>query len=215
MGFSRTLNALLAHLPRTRQSLLFSATQTDSVKDLARLSLNEPIYVGVKEVGSEAATPKSLDQHYTVCELDKKLDVLWSFIKSHLQCKILIFLSSGKQVRGPRSTMASSLTNTRYALSMRHSASFIRACPSFTYTASKSKQPALQLALDSRPSSTPPSSQRTLLPVDWTFLLLTGSCKSMRLKTWRHIFIVLDVRPDMRARGMVCFCWCPARKRGC
>lgn len=99
MGFSRTLNALLGHLPRSRQTLLFSATQTDSVKDLARLSLKDPVYVGVKEEGSEAATPKSLDQHYAVVELDKKLDMLWSFIKSHLQSKILIFLSSGKQVR--------------------------------------------------------------------------------------------------------------------
>ncbi|KAI5119475.1 hypothetical protein M0805_007209 [Coniferiporia weirii] len=99
MGFSRTLNALLSHLPRSRQTLLFSATQTDSVKDLARLSLKEPVFVGVKEEGSETATPKLLEQHYVVCELDKKLDILWSFIKSHLQHKVLVFLSSGKQVR--------------------------------------------------------------------------------------------------------------------
>ena len=99
MGFARTLNALLSHLPKSRQTLLFSATQTDSVKDLARLSLNDPVYVGVKEEGSQTATPKSLEQHYVVVELDKKLDVLWSFIKAHLQSKILVFMSSGKQVR--------------------------------------------------------------------------------------------------------------------
>ena len=98
MGFSRTLNALLAHLPRSRQTLLFSATQTDSVQDLARLSLKDPVFIGVKEAGSETATPKALEQHYAVCDLDKKLDILWSFIKSHLQSKILIFMSSGKQV---------------------------------------------------------------------------------------------------------------------
>ncbi|KAL5497874.1 DBP4 [Sanghuangporus vaninii] len=99
MNFSRTVNALLAHLPRTRQTLLFSATQTESVKDLARLCLKDPVYVGVKEEGSETATPKSLEQHYVVCELDEKLNVLWSFIKSHLQSKVLVFFSSGKQVR--------------------------------------------------------------------------------------------------------------------
>lgn len=98
MGFARTLNALLSHLPRSRQTLLFSATQTDSVKDLARLSLKEPVFVGVKEEGSSTATPKSLEQHYVICELDKKLDILWSFIKSHLKNKALVFLSSGKQV---------------------------------------------------------------------------------------------------------------------
>ena len=31
--------------------------------------------------------------------LTKKLNILWSFIKMHLQFKVLIFLSSGKQVR--------------------------------------------------------------------------------------------------------------------
>ena len=101
MEFARTLNALLSRLSRSRQTLLhvISATQTDSVKDLARLSLNDPVYVGVKEEGSQTATPKSLEQHYVVVELDKKLDVLWSFIKAHLQSKILVFMSSGKQVR--------------------------------------------------------------------------------------------------------------------
>ena len=98
MNFSRTINALLAHIPRNRQTLLFSATQTESVKDLARLALKDPVYVGVKEEGSHTATPKSLEQHYVVCELDEKLNILWSFIKSHLQSKVLVFFSSGKQV---------------------------------------------------------------------------------------------------------------------
>ena len=99
MGFQKTLAALLSHLPKSRQTLLFSATQTQSVSDLARLSLKEPVKVGVEETLSEGATPKTLEQHYVLCELDKKLDVLWSFIKSHLQTKTLVFMSSCKQVR--------------------------------------------------------------------------------------------------------------------
>ena len=69
MGFARALNALHSRLPRSRQTLLFPAVQMDSVKDLARLSQNET------------------------------LDALWSSIKAHLQSKILVFMSSGKQVR--------------------------------------------------------------------------------------------------------------------
>ncbi|KAJ2933321.1 hypothetical protein H1R20_g3746, partial [Candolleomyces eurysporus] len=100
MGFQRTLSALLGHLPKTRQTLLFSATQTQSVSDLARLSLKDPEYVGVKEAGaSNNYIPDNLEQHYIVTDLDKKLDVLWSFIKTHLQSKILVFMSSCKQVR--------------------------------------------------------------------------------------------------------------------
>ncbi|KAF9021679.1 DEAD-domain-containing protein [Hymenopellis radicata] len=100
MGFSKTLTALLSHLPNSRQTLLFSATQTQSVSDLARLSLKDPVPIGVDvDSSSKTATPENLSQHYLVCTLDQKLSVLWSFIKSHLQSKVLVFLSSCKQVR--------------------------------------------------------------------------------------------------------------------
>ncbi|KAJ7777953.1 ATP-dependent RNA helicase dbp-4 [Mycena maculata] len=101
MGFSRTLSALLSHLPKSRQTLLFSATQTDSVSDLARLSLKDQVHIGIQEAGSTSTTaiPPTLEQHYLSCTLDQKLSILWGFIKTHLQCKILVFLSSCKQVR--------------------------------------------------------------------------------------------------------------------
>lgn len=98
MGFARTLSALLSHLPKSRQTLLFSATQTQSVSDLARLSLNNPVSLGLEETAN-STMPQNLEQHFVVCTLDKKLDILWSFIKSHLQSKILVFMSACKQVR--------------------------------------------------------------------------------------------------------------------
>ncbi|KAJ3027464.1 UNVERIFIED_CONTAM: ATP-dependent RNA helicase dbp4 [Siphonaria sp. JEL0065] len=98
-GFEKALNAIIANLPKEgRQTLLFSATQTKSVKDLARLSLTDPEYVNVHEA-SESATPQSLVQRYAVIELPQKLDMLFSFIKTHLKQKILVFASSCKQVR--------------------------------------------------------------------------------------------------------------------
>ncbi|KAG0703553.1 DEAD-domain-containing protein [Suillus ampliporus] len=99
MGFAKTLSALLSHLPKSRQTLLFSATQTQSVSQLARLSLKDPVHIGVDEASNSSATPSTLAQYYSVCTLDKKLDVLWSFIKTHLNSKVLVFLSTGKQVR--------------------------------------------------------------------------------------------------------------------
>ncbi|KAG8824879.1 ATP-dependent RNA helicase dbp4, partial [Serendipita sp. 399] len=99
MGFSKAVNAIIAHLPASRQTLLFSATQTDSVSDLARLSLKDPVSVGVTDEGHSAATPKGLEQRYIICELPKKLDTLSSFIKTHLQAKCLVFFSTCKQVR--------------------------------------------------------------------------------------------------------------------
>lgn len=98
MGFQRDVDAIIEHLPKERQTLLFSATQTRKVSDLARLSLRDPEYVSVHEAAS-SATPSTLQQNYVVTPLPEKLDTLWSFIRSNLKSKILVFMSSGKQVR--------------------------------------------------------------------------------------------------------------------
>ena len=38
-------------------------------------------------------------QAYVICELQEKVNVLWSFIKSHLRSKVIVFLSTCKQVK--------------------------------------------------------------------------------------------------------------------
>lgn len=99
MGFKKQIDSIVSHLPPTRQTLLFSATTSDNVKDLARLSLTNPKKIGVSSDDGVSATPDSLEQFYVRIPLDEKLDVLWSFIKSHLKSKILVFFSSLKQVQ--------------------------------------------------------------------------------------------------------------------
>jgi ATP-dependent RNA helicase DDX10/DBP4 len=98
MGFQSSVDAILEHLPKQRQTMLFSATQTKKVSDLARLSLKDPEYVSVHEAAS-SATPSKLQQHYVVVPLPEKLNTLFSFIRANLKAKIIVFLSSGKQVR--------------------------------------------------------------------------------------------------------------------
>ncbi len=98
MGFQSAVDALVEHLPRTRQTLLFSATQSKRVSDLARLSLKDPEYVSAHEAAA-SATPTNLQQSYIVTPLSEKLDTLWGFLRTNLKSKIIVFLSSGKQVR--------------------------------------------------------------------------------------------------------------------
>ena len=98
MGFKAQLDSIIEYLPSHRQTMLFSATQTKSVKDLARLSLNLPEYLAVHAEDDEV-TPKQLVQNYIVCKLPEKLDVLFSFIKTHLKSKIIVFFSTCSQVR--------------------------------------------------------------------------------------------------------------------
>ncbi|XP_061388083.1 probable ATP-dependent RNA helicase DDX10 [Musca vetustissima] len=105
MGFEQTLNAIIENFPPDRQTLLFSATQTSSVKDLARLNLKNPVYVGQPQAKQEGQSvvpkvvPDLLQQNYVVVALEDKITMLWSFIKNHLKQKIIVFLSSCKQVK--------------------------------------------------------------------------------------------------------------------
>lgn len=98
MGFEEAMNAIIENLPPERQTLLFSATQTKSVKDLARLSLRDPVYVAPHEQQA-VITPAALKQNYVVIELEDKLTMLWSFVKNHLKQKSIVFMATCKQVK--------------------------------------------------------------------------------------------------------------------
>jgi ATP-dependent RNA helicase DDX10/DBP4 len=98
MGFQLAVDALIEHLPKSRQTLLFSATQTKRVSDLARLSLQNPEYVAVHEAAA-AATPTTLQQFWAEVPLPEKIETLYGFLRSNLKTKMIVFMSSGKQVR--------------------------------------------------------------------------------------------------------------------
>ena len=55
------MDAIIGNLPAERQTLLFSATQTKKVDDLARVSLKNPIIVSAHE-NADKATPDQLTQ---------------------------------------------------------------------------------------------------------------------------------------------------------
>jgi len=98
LGFSEAVNAIVSSLPPSRQTLLFSATQTRNVQDLARLSLDKPVLVSVHE-NSSSSTPDSLTQSFIVTELGNKINILWSFLRAHRRKKTIVFMASCKQTK--------------------------------------------------------------------------------------------------------------------
>ncbi|WKX91731.1 hypothetical protein Q1695_010060 [Nippostrongylus brasiliensis] len=98
MGFSQQINAIVANLPKERQTLLFSATQTRNVKDLSRVCTKDPVFVSAHERCANA-TPDGLVQFYMVCEEQQKVNTMWSFMVNHKKYKTLMFVSSCKQAR--------------------------------------------------------------------------------------------------------------------
>ena len=133
MGFRNTVDAIIEHLPKERQTLLFSATQTSSVRDLARLSLQSPEYIAVHE-GASQSTPEGLQGYYIECTLPEKLDTLFGFIKTHLKTKALVFMSSCKQVFPQEASLI-----VGSALHMKHSAIYILEFHSSIFTANRNK----------------------------------------------------------------------------
>lgn len=61
LGFERTLTAILNNLPSQRQTVLFSATQTKSVKALMKLSMTDPQYIAIKQVSDKISNEKHHD----------------------------------------------------------------------------------------------------------------------------------------------------------
>jgi ATP-dependent RNA helicase DDX10/DBP4 len=98
MGFKDSLDAIVEFLPKERQCLLFSATQTKSVKDLVRLHMKDPIEINT-EPKTSPNTPETLRQKFTVINLEQKISFLWSFIKRHKKSKILVFIATCKQTK--------------------------------------------------------------------------------------------------------------------
>eukprot|EP00924_Labyrinthula_sp_SR-Ha-C_P001276 snap_masked-scaffold_7-processed-gene-19.60-mRNA-1 protein AED:0.09 eAED:0.09 QI:0/-1/0/1/-1/1/1/0/661 len=111
-GFKKQITDIIGYLPPSkrfskekkvdvyrRQTLLFSATLERSVKSLGHLSLRTPKFVSVIEDNKLSLLPKQLNQVYSIVEAQDKLNLLWSFIRTHLHSKVIVFLSVCKQVQ--------------------------------------------------------------------------------------------------------------------
>jgi ATP-dependent RNA helicase DDX18/HAS1 len=89
-GFEEDMHQIIKLLPKERQTILFSATQTRKVEDLARLSMrSNPVYTGVHD-DARAATVEGLQQGYVVCPADKRFMLLYSFLKKNQNKKIMV-----------------------------------------------------------------------------------------------------------------------------
>ncbi|XP_072541806.1 ATP-dependent RNA helicase DDX18 [Salminus brasiliensis] len=99
VGFEEELKQIIKLLPKKRQTMLFSATQTRKVEDLARISLKkEPLYVGVDD-NKETATVDGLEQGYVVCPSEKRFLLLFTFLKKNRKKKLMVFFSSCMSVK--------------------------------------------------------------------------------------------------------------------
>ncbi|KAF8590655.1 DEAD-domain-containing protein [Ramaria rubella] len=99
IGFEEQMRQIINILPNGKQSMLFSATQTTKVADLARISLRPgPILIDVDKEES-TSTVTTLSQGYVVCPSDQRFLLLYTFLRKNRTKKIVVFFSNCNSVK--------------------------------------------------------------------------------------------------------------------
>ena len=99
-GFEDDLRAIIKILPKQRQTMLFSATQTKKVEDLSRTAIDpkNAVYVEVPN-DTNLATAEGLEQGYVTVPSDQRFLLLFTFLKKNKNKKIMVFFSSCNSVK--------------------------------------------------------------------------------------------------------------------
>jgi ATP-dependent RNA helicase RhlE len=88
MGFIRDIKRILAMLPKKRQNLMFSATFSDDIRQLAKGLVNDPIEVSV---AAKNTTAETITQSVVPVDKARKPDVLVKLIKDNNWFQVLVF----------------------------------------------------------------------------------------------------------------------------
>jgi ATP-dependent RNA helicase RhlE len=97
LGFIKDIRDLMRHLPKKRQTLFFSATINEKIKDLAYSLVVNPIRI---QISPKDPVAKKIDHAVAFVEMDDKRFFLEDIIKNHPDHKILVFVRT--KVRAER-----------------------------------------------------------------------------------------------------------------
>lgn len=91
LGFAPSIKQIMARLPKTRQSLLFSATFSPKIKNLAKELLNNPETISAKNANATAAL---ITHKVFPVAADKKYALLNYLIKEQQYSQVLAFVKT-------------------------------------------------------------------------------------------------------------------------
>ena len=95
MGFSDDIMKIASHLPKSCQTIMFSATMPQKIEELAKTLLKDP--VEVKLAVSRPAD--NIRQMAYVCHENQKLGILRHLFKNNELVRVIIFASSKLKVK--------------------------------------------------------------------------------------------------------------------
>jgi ATP-dependent RNA helicase RhlE len=80
MGFAPQIKQILAHVPQERQTMLFSATASKEIMQLARNHMKTPTSI---EVAPSGTTAEKVSQEFFIVRRDEKMRLLESTLTAH------------------------------------------------------------------------------------------------------------------------------------
>ena len=94
MGFEQALREILGQLPRRRQTLLFSATWPEEMRDIGRGALHDPVEVAVETATSQP----EIEQWFHEAALAEKPAVLAGLLLQHRPESTVVFCNTKRDV---------------------------------------------------------------------------------------------------------------------
>ncbi|OJJ63902.1 hypothetical protein ASPSYDRAFT_139768 [Aspergillus sydowii CBS 593.65] len=101
-GFADELNEILTTIPKSRQTMLFSATMTDSVDKLIRVGLNRPVRLMVDSKKNTALTLVQEFVRLRPGREDKRLGYLVHLCKQVYTGRVIVFFRQKKEAHRVR-----------------------------------------------------------------------------------------------------------------
>ncbi|CAJ2662981.1 unnamed protein product [Trifolium pratense] len=103
MGFRKDIEKIIAAIPKQRQTLMFSATIPDEVRQVCHVALKRDFeYINTVQEGSED-THAQVRQMHLVAPLDKHFHLLYAILKEHIaddvDYKVLVFCTTAMVTR--------------------------------------------------------------------------------------------------------------------
>ncbi len=95
LGFARELDEVFCALPKKRQTLLFSATFSESIRTLAKELLHDPLSV---EVSPRNAAAQSVKQWLVTVDKKRKSELFLHLYRSQRWDQVLVFVKTRKGV---------------------------------------------------------------------------------------------------------------------
>jgi ATP-dependent RNA helicase DeaD len=96
MGFLEDIKEIFEYIPQNRQTLLFSATMPEPIKDLANNILYKPEFISV--VGDEETTNNIIEQRYYMIHENQRDEAIVKLLETEKTNKCIIFCRMKREV---------------------------------------------------------------------------------------------------------------------